>query len=128
MKRLVAIVLMVSAGIGFARAHGQAPSDQTLAKGANVSQQIKQIERDWADAMTSGDLDKVGQIVADDWTGIAFDGKKITKQSLLAAVNAGKNKAESIEVGPMDVKVLGSVAVVHGSDTENREERDERRS
>ncbi len=118
MKTFVATVLMFSGAIGLAFADVQAPSDHSPTKGTNISDEIKQIERDWAEAMTGGDLDKVGQIVADDWTGIAYDGRKITKQSLLADVKAGKNKAESIEVGPMNVKLLGNVAVVQGSDTE----------
>ena len=33
-------------------------------------------------------------------------------------VKSGSNKLETFEMGPMDVKVLGSVAVVQGSDTE----------
>jgi ketosteroid isomerase-like protein len=109
---------VICAGIGLAFADAQAPSDEAPAKGPSISQEIKQIEHDWADAMTAGDLDKVGQIVADDWIGIGYDGSKASKQRLLADVKAGKDKAESIEVGPMDVKVLGIVAVVQGSDTE----------
>ena len=68
--------------------------------------------------MKAGDVDKISQIVADDWTGLEYDGSKETKQSLLAGVKAGKDTAASVENGPMDVKVLGSVAIVQGSDTE----------
>ena len=56
--------------------------------------------------------------MGDDWIGLTYEGGKETKQSLLAGVKSGKDKAESVENGPMDVKVLGSVAVVQGSDTE----------
>jgi hypothetical protein len=68
--------------------------------------------------MKAGDIDKLSQIVADDWTGIGYDGSKETKQSSLAAWKSGAEKLESVEFGPMDVKVMGSVAVVQGSDTE----------
>ena len=115
MKCLVASVLMVC---GLAWADTPAPSGDAVAKGAGVPEEIKQIERDWADAMTAGNLDKVAQIVADDWTGISYDGSKISKQRLFADVKAGRDKAESIEIGPMDVKILGNVAVVQGSDIE----------
>jgi uncharacterized protein (TIGR02246 family) len=118
MKRLVASVLMIGAGIGLACADTQSSNEAASAKNSNVAQAIEQLERDWAGALTAGDLDKVAQIVADDWTGINYDGSTATKQSLLAAVKAGKNKAESIEIGPMEVKVLGSVVVVQGSDIE----------
>lgn len=118
MKSLVATVLMIGVGIGVACADTQSPKDQTSANGSNVSQDLQQLERDWASALTAGDLDKVARIVADDWSGINYDGSKATKRSLLAAVKAGKDKAETIEVGPMEVKVLGNVAVVQGSDIE----------
>jgi ketosteroid isomerase-like protein len=118
MKSLVATVLLACSAVGLAWADAQAPSAEVAAKGMSVSEQIKQIERDWADAMTSGNLDKVAQIVGDDWMGISYDGSRASKQKLLADVKAGQDKAESIEIGPMEVKVLGSVAIVQGSDTE----------
>lgn len=118
MKRLVGTILMVCAGVGLALADTPTPTVAATAKGPSVSQAIKQLEQDWTDGMKAGDVDKVGQILADDWTGVGYDGGKETKQSLLAGVKSGKDKAESVENGPMDVKVLGSVAVVQGSDTE----------
>ena len=118
MKKLVGTVLMVCAGIGLALADPPGPTAAATAKGPSVSQTIKQLEQDWSDAMKAGDVDKISQIVADDWTGLEYDGSKETKQSLLAGVKSGKDKAETVENGPMDVKVLGSVAVVQGSDTE----------
>jgi ketosteroid isomerase-like protein len=118
MQRLVAGVLMIGAGVGLACADTQPSNEASSAKSSNVAQAIEQLERDWARALTAGDLDKVGQIVADDWTGINNDGSTSTKQSLLAAVKAGQDRAETIEIGPMEVKVLGSVAVVQGSDIE----------
>jgi uncharacterized protein (TIGR02246 family) len=116
MKNFLGALLIVYAGFGLAFADTPAPA--AAGKGESVSQLIMQLERDWADAMKAGDADKVSAIMADDWTAIGYDGSKATKKSLLADVKAGKDKVESIEIGPMDVKVLGSVAVVQGSDTE----------
>jgi ketosteroid isomerase-like protein len=82
-----------------------------------VSETVKQLEHDWTDAQKAGDADKLGQIIADDWVGIGSSGKE-TKQSLLADLKSGANKLDSFEFGPMEVKVMGSVAVVQGSDTE----------
>jgi len=114
MKKLAGAVLLVSVCVGLAFAQAQTPP----AKGPSVAQAIKQLEHDWVDAMKAGDIDKLSQIFADDWTGISYDGSKRTKQSFLAAMKSGGEKIESIEFGPMDVKVMGSVAVVQGSDTE----------
>ena len=114
MKKLAGTVLVVAACAGLAFAQAQTPP----AKSPSVTQAIKALEHDWADAMKAGDIDKLSQIVADDWTGIGYDGSKETKQSFLAAWKSGTEKLESFEFGPMDVKVIGSVAVVQGSDTE----------
>jgi ketosteroid isomerase-like protein len=107
-------ILLVLACVGQALA--QTPT--APAKGPSVSEAVKQLEHDWTDAVKAGDADKLGQILADDWAGIAYDGNKETKQSMLADVKSGAQKLDSFEFGPMDVKVLGSVAVVQGSDTE----------
>jgi ketosteroid isomerase-like protein len=87
-------------------------------EGERTAQTLKQLERDWADAETAGDGEKIGRIVADDWTGVDNDGRKLTKEQLIAHIRSGKGKTESVELGPMDVKVLGDAAVVQGSDIE----------
>jgi uncharacterized protein (TIGR02246 family) len=114
MKKLIGAVLMVSSCIGLAFAQTQTPP----AKGPSVAETVKQLEHDWADAAKAGDADKVNQILADDWIGVGFDGSKETKQNHLADMKSGKFKLESFEFGSMDVKVLGSVAVVQGTNTE----------
>ena len=116
MKKLITAILMICAGVGMVFAN--TPSSTAPAASASTSDTIKQIEHEWTAATIAGDYDKVSQIIGDDWTGISFDGSKMTKQSFLADLKSGKDKAESVEIGPMDVKVLGSVAIVQGSDTE----------
>ena len=44
--------------------------------------------------------------------------QKGTKGQLVTGVKSGRVKVESIEFGPMDVKVLGDAAVVQGSHVE----------
>ncbi|MFI4869318.1 MAG: nuclear transport factor 2 family protein [Steroidobacterales bacterium] len=116
MNKLAGTVLIVCASLGVAFADAPAPAATT--KGPGASQTLKQLEHDWSDALKAGDTDKLGQIVADDWIGIDNDGNKETKQHLIEGVKSGKDKVESVEFGAMDVKVLGNVAVVQGSDTE----------
>jgi ketosteroid isomerase-like protein len=118
MKKLAGTMLLVCVCAGLAFAQTKTPPAAAPAKAPSVSQIVKQLEHDWTDAAKAGDADKLGQILADDWTGIGYDGKKLTKESELADVKSGKSKLESFEFGPMDVKVLGNVAVVQGSDTE----------
>jgi ketosteroid isomerase-like protein len=118
MKKLAGAALLVCAFVGLMFAQTKKPTAATPAKGPSVSEAIKQLEHDWVAAAKAGDADKLGQILADDWAGIAYDGKKSTKQSIMADVKSGAQTLASFEFGPMDVKVLGSVAVVQGSDTE----------
>lgn len=114
-KTILAVLLLVACvGITVAQTEKTAPA----AKGPSTSAAIKQLEHDWTDAAKAADLDKLSAIIADDWTGIGPDGKKMTKQTFLDGYKSGKNKTESFEFGAIDVKVLGNVAVAQGSDTE----------
>src|SRR5215813_872938 len=86
---------------------------------ASVVDTIKRLEHDWADAMIAGDLDRLTQIVADDWFE-GYPGKGATRASFLADVKAGNHKLVACEFGPSDVKVFGGVAALQGSVTETR--------
>jgi len=114
MKNLVGVVLLVCACAGLVFAQ----TKTSPAKGPSVAETVKQLEHDWVDAAKAGDADKLGQVLADDWVTLGYDGKKQTKQELLADIKSGKQTLTSFEFGPMEVKVLGNVAVVQGSDTE----------
>ena len=114
MKKLVGAVLLFSACVGLAFAQTPAPA----AKSPSASQTVKQLEHDWVDANKAGDADKLGQILADDWVALGYGAARQTKQAYVADVKSGASKLESFEFGPMDVKVLGNVAVVQGTDTE----------
>ena len=112
MRKILGVLLLACA------CFGTVLGQEKKAAAASTSEALKQLEHDWTDAIKAGDTEKLGQILADDWSGLGFDGSKETKQSLLAEVKSGQSKIESVEFGPMNVKVLGSVAVVQGSDTE----------
>jgi uncharacterized protein (TIGR02246 family) len=112
--KLVGAVLFVCAYLGLAFS----PTLTPPAEGPSVEEVVKQIEYEWVDAVKAGDSEKVSQILADDWVGVGYDGSKETKQNHLTDMKSGKAKLESFEFGPMDVKVLGTVAVIQGSNTE----------
>ena len=86
----------------------------------NVVNALKQIEQDMGDAMVRADVDRLGQIYADDFATVGMSGKLLTKQDLLRDFGSFHDRLESFENGPMDVQVFGNVAVVHGSVTEKR--------
>jgi ketosteroid isomerase-like protein len=116
-KKFAVAALFVCACAGLALARPQA-SAAAPAKVPSVSQTIKQLEHDWEDAAKAGDADKMGAILADDWVRIAPDGKMETKKDALENLKSGTSKVTSDDPGPMDVKVMGKVAVVQGTSTE----------
>jgi ketosteroid isomerase-like protein len=113
MEKIAGVVVLLGLCVGLVFARPQAAPAT-----ASTADALKQIERDWVDAVKAGDTDKLSAILADDWVGLEYDGSKETKKSAIADVKSGKSKLESLEFGPMDVKMLGNVGVVQGSDTE----------
>ena len=120
MKKFAGAILLICASVGlvYAQTKKTAPAAPAKSAGPSVSDAVKQIEHDWSDAMKAKDADKLGQILADDWAGIGADGAKETKKSYIGDMTAGGTTLTSFDFGQMDVKVVGSVAIVQGSDTE----------
>ncbi len=81
---------------------------------------IKKFQHDVGDAMVTVDIDQLNRSYADDWAAIGFGGKIFTKEGLLSDFKSGRHKLVSFEIGPMDVQVLGNVAVVQASVNEKR--------
>src|SRR6266487_714972 len=115
-KKFVGTVLFACLCVGLVLAN---PSE-VGSKGASVADTLKQLEQDLGDAIKAADTDKLNQILADDWVELGGSGRFYTRESVLSILKSGNDKLESFELGPMDVKVLGDVAVVQGSVTEKR--------
>jgi uncharacterized protein (TIGR02246 family) len=117
MKYILGVILLLAASFG--PAFGQAAAETKAKKGPSPEiEALKQIERDWSDAQKAGDAEKLSQIIGNDWRGLGYDGNRSTKAETIADLKEGKYKLESFEMGPIDVKILGNVAIVQGSDTE----------
>jgi uncharacterized protein (TIGR02246 family) len=116
MRKLAVAILLSSAC--FTQAFAQTPAP--AAKSPSVSQSLRQLEHDWVDAQKAADTAKLDEILGDDWLAIGYgaEGGKQNKKAYVDVCKSGSLKLESFEFGPMDVKVLGNVAVVQGSDTE----------
>jgi ketosteroid isomerase-like protein len=81
---------------------------------------IKQLEQDMGNAMVAGDIAKLSEIYADDYATIGSSGQVITKKNLLTDFESFHDKLLWFENGPMDVQVLGNVALAQGSVKEKR--------
>jgi ketosteroid isomerase-like protein len=117
MKLLLGPVLAICLASAPVMAADAPPSS---AADLNVVATMKQLAQDWGDAIVAGDADKLARILAEDWSNFGASGKPMDRDTFLDSLKAGKHKLESFELGPMDVKVLGDVAVVQGIVTEKR--------
>jgi ketosteroid isomerase-like protein len=122
MKKLTTLVLFACVCVGLvladspkARFSPKAPFNDPADLAA-----IKQIEPKLGDAIVAVDIEKLNQIYADDFAIVGSSGKIVTKEGLLQYIESGKFKLVSYELGPIDVQVLGNVAVGHGAVTEKR--------
>jgi ketosteroid isomerase-like protein len=97
-----------------------ADSPKAQSQDPTVVENIKQFEQEIGDAMVARNSEKLNQTYADDWATIGSSGKIFTKESLLDDFKSGKHKLVSFENGPMNVRVLGDVAMVQASVNENR--------
>jgi ketosteroid isomerase-like protein len=120
MRKLATTFLLacLCAGIVYAQAAKTTTPSKTTTASSGTADAIKQLEHDWTDAMKAKDANKVAAILADDWVGVGPDGKAETKAQFIAEIKTGKDVITSFDFGPMDVKVIGTVAICQGSDTQ----------
>jgi ketosteroid isomerase-like protein len=74
-----------------------------------------QLENDWGDAVSTGDLSKLERIIADDWTG-RYPFYVLTKAQELELIKSGDIKVQSVTTSDLKVRSFGDVAVVTGTD------------
>ena len=120
-KRLTVTLMTMALGAGMLLAQPQTkPADTKKAVAApNAAvDELKQIENDWTDAEKTKNADKLADILADSWVELGWDGKTTTKAKALADMKAPGNSLDTIDMGPMKVRIFGNTAVVTGSDTE----------
>jgi ketosteroid isomerase-like protein len=117
MKALLKMVMVLVGCVSLDPVLAQPP--KAPAQAPSVHDAIMQLTHEWGDAEVASDVDKLNQIVADDWIA-DYPGHPITKANLLDGVRSGKGKLLSYELEPHEVKAFGDVAVVQGSVTERR--------
>jgi ketosteroid isomerase-like protein len=89
-------------------------------KDPSLVESIKKFEEDIGEAMLAADIEKLNQTYADDWVTVGSSGQIFTKEGLLSDFKSSQHKLVSFENGPMDVQVVGDVAVVQASVNEKR--------
>ena len=85
---------------------------------SSVEKAIIQMEKDWTKAGIAKDAATFERVIADDWVGVDYTGKALSKAEAIADLKSGASVAKSVELGPLKVRVYGDTAIVNGSDTE----------
>lgn len=109
MKTLTLLILAL--GIA-ACGRGDSGFDQDEAR-----EQIRGIERAWAQVAVSGDPAGVEQILADDFLGVSPDGAHYTKQAFIDDTRAHPLGFVSNELNNIQLRFFGDVAVAQGDET-----------
>ncbi|HUR79441.1 MAG TPA: DUF4440 domain-containing protein [Thermoanaerobaculia bacterium] len=80
-----------------------------------VATAVMDMEREWGEAMLAGNVAKIENIVADDWTMIDPAGQRTSRAQALDDLRSGALKFESSTPGDIKVNVYGDTAIVNGS-------------
>jgi hypothetical protein len=116
MNRLIATPLMI------VLCTGMVSGEKPASSGRAAESELKQIEKDWSDAQKTRNVDKLRDILADNWVGLGWDGEVSDKAKALTEVKSLSNSLDNIEMGPMTVRIFGNTAIVTGSDIEKSAE------
>jgi ketosteroid isomerase-like protein len=123
MNRLLTMVLMVGLAAGSALAQGRPKADGRGAKASGQAvDELTQIENQWVAAVKAKDAAKLGEILAESWVGLGWDGRITDKATNLAELKSAGNSLGAFEMGPITVRRFGMTAVVTGSNTETSTE------
>jgi ketosteroid isomerase-like protein len=89
--------------------------------GKNTEEELIRIEHEWSQADLKKDAAALNQILAEDWIGIDFEGRVITKALALKGIVSDAAALESTVLRDMKVRIYGDTAIVTGTDTEKGE-------
>jgi dipeptidyl aminopeptidase/acylaminoacyl peptidase/ketosteroid isomerase-like protein len=87
------------------------------AAAATAEEELKSLEREWAEAEVKGDTKFHERVLADDFTFTGPDGVLADKKAYLAPLRAGEVRYESLKFGDVAVQLHGETAVVTGRAT-----------
>ena len=92
------------------------PVQRPPAQQQGDEERLKELVREWADAVVHADLQKLDRIHADNFSGRAEE-RGFNKQELRAALRSGLMKVAAWTIEDVKVEVRGSSAVVTGKST-----------
>jgi ketosteroid isomerase-like protein len=78
----------------------------------DVKKQVEALEEQWRTAQLTGDVATMDKMLSDDYIGISMNGQVSTKAQQLNSIRERKLVLNQINLGEMQVKLAGSIAIV----------------
>ena len=78
----------------------------------SVQEELLKVERDFAAAVLSNDVDAIGKFLTDDWAIVDADGGVIDRARFLSVIKSGTLVHEEMELDDLAVRANGDSAVV----------------
>jgi ketosteroid isomerase-like protein len=127
MKKLccLAVVLLLT-GFAFSQTSGSMSKSGSMGQNSSMGQnapasadeqQLLNIEQEWANAMTSGDVATLQRIEADNYVMTNADGTTTTKEQDINGLKSGTEKYQEAELSDLKPNVNGDTATVTGKIT-----------
>src|SRR5262245_47185761 len=77
-----------------------------------ADEELRTLEKEWAQAFVKNDAGAIGRYMADDWTIITPDGTMLDKATFLGVIKSGVLTHEQMEFAEMIVRLYGNTAVI----------------
>jgi ketosteroid isomerase-like protein len=97
---------------------GASAAKNRTAGNQTVQNQLKQMEKQRAEALMKGDAGFIDRTTADDYTMITSSGELRNKGRAMGDLKSGEVKFQSADVDDLEVRVYGDTAVVTGRHTQ----------
>jgi ketosteroid isomerase-like protein len=78
----------------------------------DAKRQVEALEEKWRAAQLAGDISAMDNLLSDDYIGISMTGQVHTKAQQLDRARAHKFTLTRLDLGDMQVKLVGSIAIV----------------
>ncbi len=111
--RLIAFTVLLASGVGPCVPSALAARDQALhERKHDAKRQVEALEEQWRQAELTGDVATMDKLLSDDYIGISMTGQVNTKMQQLDRMKTHKINLTRIDLGEMQVKLVGSIAIV----------------
>src|SRR5262245_26284926 len=81
-------------------------------KTSEAEEELLTVEKEFAEAIVSNDLEGIGRLVADDWIIIDPNGEAVDRTRFLEVIKSGALRHDMMESEDLRVRVYGDSAVV----------------